>query len=39
MIYFYLFTKQRRRDEAQIGTAYTSVFDENLSEYFSRCFD
>lgn len=26
-------------DEPQIGTAYTSVYDVNLGEYFSRCFD
>lgn len=27
-------------DEPQIGTAYTlCVFDENLGDYFSRCFD
>jgi multiple RNA-binding domain-containing protein 1 len=26
-------------DETQIGTAYTSVYDEILGENFSRCFD
>lgn len=29
----------RRYDEPQIGTAYTSVYDETLGENFSRCFD
>jgi hypothetical protein len=31
--------EDRQSDEPQIGTAYTSVYDVNLGDYFSRCFD
>jgi hypothetical protein len=39
IVYLFFVFYNRQRDEPLIGTAYTTVFDENQGEYFSRCFD